>query len=54
MHLLANFYHSHPIVWTLGAVWVAYEYGKNQGEKALAQWHEWHRTIFRCERLPPK
>jgi hypothetical protein len=52
MNGLASFYHAHPIVWTLGAAWLAYEYGKNEGRKALSQWHEWHRKIFNCHRRP--
>ena len=52
VHGLASFYHAHPIMWTLGAAWLAYEYGKNEGQKALAQWHEWHRKIFNCHRRP--
>ena len=50
MHLLATFYHAHPIFWTIATFGAAYAMAKGEAEKSIDQWREWHSKAFRCER----
>ena len=50
MHLLATFYHAHPIFWTVATFGAAYAMAKGEAEKSIDQWREWHSKAFRCER----